>query len=425
MPGPISVPVTTRVSQLWSGRQASASGVNTLLLMNTDLVNTVKVGSDLTSVVVPIPPNGSLSVDPSVNWYVQGTVAGTAPLVVIPNGQGNFLGLTAGMGNLAIPSIQSPNFNTANPLASPSPSWGILKNGIAYFFGLFLTGGTFTGPDYIVDPTGIYLYSGTPAVGNLTGSWVPLATTVTDPKGNTVQHDLTVYIGNGGYVNVNSNGGIGGNTAVLLHPGNTSHVAVNPQVYGGSQNSGLVNEEENLVLTSGNSGHDDMQLQLISATADNTVGAVLNFLMGGTVLSQLFKTVWNIGVPISCTLGTPSNPSIITNGAYTRIASPFSNGWVSGGGGTDANGIIYRMLNNGSYEVWLDIINPGAQVNSVITNLPAPFRPQKNFKHEIAGSLANCVWIQQNTNGDLIAVGNTLANQEINGRCVFPTLAIP
>jgi len=84
--------IGTRPSQVWSGR--STASINTLLLMNTDLVNTITVGNSLTNIVVPIAPNGSLSVDPSENWYALGLVAGAGPLVVVPNGQSNFQGLT-------------------------------------------------------------------------------------------------------------------------------------------------------------------------------------------------------------------------------------------------------------------------------------------------------------------------------------------
>jgi hypothetical protein len=122
---------------LWSGRKLS--GINTLLLLNTDITNTVTVGSDLQSLVVPIAPNGSLSVDPESNWYVVGLVAGNSPLVVVPNGQSNFLGLTQGLGNLAIPQVQSPNFVTG------VSGWIIRKDGSAEFNSVVIRGGIVVG----------------------------------------------------------------------------------------------------------------------------------------------------------------------------------------------------------------------------------------------------------------------------------------
>lgn len=101
--------------------------------------------------------------------------------------------LVGGGGALVYPSIHSPNFVIANPVASPSPSWAILKSGLAYFFGLVLTGGTITGPDYIFNTQGLFFYSGTPAAGNLIISLVGPGV-VADPKGNTVKPDgLTIY----------------------------------------------------------------------------------------------------------------------------------------------------------------------------------------------------------------------------------------
>ena len=329
-----------------------------------------------------------------------------------------------GSTSLRLPAINSPNFNLANPTASPSPSWAILANGLAYFFGVVLSGGTITGPDYVINTSGFFFYSGTPASGNLVGSSVG-SSGGTDSFGNVYQPGDTVYIANGGYVNINSSGGIGGNTAIIFHPGLTSHVSENPQVYGASNNSGLANEFEFLTMTSGAAGTGDTTIQLLSPSADGTLGGVQNFFVAGTLVAQLLKTIWDISVPISCTLGTPANPSIITNGAYTRIPSPFSNGWVSGGGAGDMNGIIYRMSNDGNFEVWLDIINPNAQVNSIVTTFSAPFIPQKNQKHEIAGSIAGAVWATLDTSGNLIMTGNTGANQEINGRCMFYLGAIP
>lgn len=75
--------------------------------------------------------------------------------------------IIGGGGALVYPSIHSPNFNVANPPASPSPSWAILKNGLAYLFGIIITGGSITGPDYIINPAGAFFYNGAPGPGNL------------------------------------------------------------------------------------------------------------------------------------------------------------------------------------------------------------------------------------------------------------------
>lgn len=280
MPSPIAVNVSTKTAQLWSGR--STPGISTLLLLNTDTINTVMVGSDLTSLVVPIAPNGSLSVDPTSNWYVVGLVTGNAPLVVVPNGQSNFLGLTQGLGQLVIPSIKSPNF------VHNVSGWSINKDGSAEFHSLLIppgsggnvvfvqgttptainvndlwvdtanansifswngtawvqyqfgtgaiqagsitaaliaantitaaqlaagiiyagiingttvnaatfTGSTFQGTDFIINTSGAFFYSGTPAAGNLIASVAPVAGT--DGFGNAYKAGVTSYVTSGG-----------------------------------------------------------------------------------------------------------------------------------------------------------------------------------------------------------------------------------
>lgn len=90
--------------------------------------------------------------------------------------------IAGGNGNLIASSLQSPNFNLADPSASPMPSWAVLRDGLAYFLGLVLSGGTILGPDYIINTSGIFFYNGAPAAGNLIASFAPSAGT--DEFGN-------------------------------------------------------------------------------------------------------------------------------------------------------------------------------------------------------------------------------------------------
>lgn len=71
---------------------------------------------------------------------------------------------------LVIPGIQSPNFSLAG-----QAGWQILKSGLATFFNVVLSGGTVTGPDYILNPQGFFFYNGAPAAGNLIISVAPAA----------------------------------------------------------------------------------------------------------------------------------------------------------------------------------------------------------------------------------------------------------
>lgn len=413
MPGPVSYTVTAQAKQVWSGRNITQSGISTVLLMNTDLLNTVKVGTDLTSVIVPIAPNGSLSVDPSSNWYVQGSAAGTAPLVVVPNGQSNFLGLTQGLGSLAIPAIFSPNF------IHNVSGWSIDQNGNAEFNNLQIRG-TFLGVDFIINSLGIFIYSGTPATGNLIGSWAPAAG-ANDGLGNAFLKDVAVYAAvNTGYANLSSTGGLGGNTALLLHPGGTAYVTTQPQLLGGSFNGGAVNEIENIHLSSGQAGNDNADLLMQSSSADNTIAALANFQFNGTIVFLLTKILLTISVPITATSGTASNPTVITTDPWKHAT--LLNGWTAAG---NANGVLYRMTTDQELEILIDVLNAGAVVNSVVATFSAPYIPTRNLTHEVGGSLAGIIWCELDTSGNLTMVGTNVANKEVGGRLKYPLGTLP
>lgn len=82
---------------------------------------------------------------------------------------------------LLIPAIQSPNF------VAGISGWAILKTGEAFFNDVVITGGSL-----IISTTdeGVFIYNGTPASGNLTGSWTAAAGT--DQYGNTYPEGLKI-----------------------------------------------------------------------------------------------------------------------------------------------------------------------------------------------------------------------------------------
>lgn len=199
---PSQVQLSPAVVPAWGGRAGSS-----VLIYNPDPANTIYLGGQSGISVgatntLPLGPGQSVVVDGSQAIYGCAP-AGTAATVVIPDGAAFFLGLTAGQGKLAIDQIQSPNFDLANPPASPPNSWALLKSGLAYFFGVVLSGGTLTGPDFILNTTGMYSYSGTPAAGNLISSVGVTAGTMTDPTGhNAVFQGDTDYSYNIGHTTV-------------------------------------------------------------------------------------------------------------------------------------------------------------------------------------------------------------------------------
>lgn len=87
--------------------------------------------------------------------------------------------IIGGGGSLVYPSIHSPGFETG------VTGWSIDKNGDAEFNDVTIRG-TFFGVDFIFSADGLFVYGGTPALGNLAIS-VAAAATTADSFGNAVQ----------------------------------------------------------------------------------------------------------------------------------------------------------------------------------------------------------------------------------------------
>lgn len=100
---------------------------------------------------------------------------------------------------LRIPAIQSPNY------VPGSTGWIVKINGDAEFNNLTLRG-EFLGSAFIIDSAGIFLYGGTPAAGNLTGSWA--SASGTDAFGNSYRRGLSLYdTTNGSLINLDAGAG--------------------------------------------------------------------------------------------------------------------------------------------------------------------------------------------------------------------------
>lgn len=87
---------------------------------------------------------------------------------------------------LRIPAIQSPNYNPG------VAGWIIKIDGSAEFNNLTVRG-TFNGNNFILNSSGLFIYSGTPANGNLIASIAP--TSGTDSFGNTYLDGIVTYSG--------------------------------------------------------------------------------------------------------------------------------------------------------------------------------------------------------------------------------------
>lgn len=335
MASPLRVPVPDGTAAiLWSGRPVT--GVTNLLFLNQDLNNYVYVGqasnimpdSDST---IPIPPNGSIIVDASDPWYVTGAAAGIQPLVVVPNGTGTFLGLTQGMGDLAIPSVQSPDF------IAGVQGWQIAQDGSAEFNNLTFRG-TFKGQDFEINQAGEFFYSGTPSASNLLLSVAGVSGE--DPFGTDVPSGVWVFTPAGARAGMQISGT---NVSFFMIPGGLSFLTQYPQLFGNSINAGAANEELQVSLLSGKeSGNDDAGLQLFSETADGTAGARAVIEFGGTVVSTFSRAGQRVQPGDGSTYRTERATQSLTTpvGPVTSLTQVFG-GWNVAAGTYRVHGQFY------------------------------------------------------------------------------------
>ena len=294
MSGIVVFPATTRQNQIaWQGIPNSSDST---LFMNTDLNNYVYLGytpNALPNVnTIPVAPNGNIVLPANRTIYAIWSVSiGVSPLVIIPGGLAYFLGVTQGLGNLAIPSIQSPNF------VSGVSGWQIAKDGSAQFNNLTIRG-TFFGLDFIINQTGAFFYNGTPALGNLKVSIVSNGGGI-DSFGNVYLDNITTYnvaVAGGGYAQVAANP-VTGAPFVVLRPPGTTHVSALPQVNANVVNPGAVNEQLQVNVNSGNEAGNPVSsiLQLASRSNDGTVAGVANLIGDVTETTPADGNVYRLG----------------------------------------------------------------------------------------------------------------------------------
>jgi hypothetical protein len=163
------------------------------------------------------------------------------------------------------PAIQSPNFEQGPPIVG----WAINADGTAYFGDVTaegtITASSFTGTDFLINSSGIFVYSGTPASGNLIGSIA--ASGGTDGFGNTYVGGITTYDPSTGryvemageFLNFFSTGMF--QTQQLLAAGNAEF-----QVSSGLQSSGDISA--NITLESADAAGGSSTIVLSAAVVD-------------------------------------------------------------------------------------------------------------------------------------------------------------
>jgi len=239
--------------------------------------------------------------------------------------------IAGGGGDLIITSVQSPDYSPG------SAGWQIRKDGSAEFNNLTIRG-TFHGTDFIITSTGMFFYTGTPALGNLSVSIVPGSAAVTDPEGNTAQPGVASYGATFGTAQLNSGELVfftaamylaafivldNAQAQLLLSSGQNTNTDVAAEVAVGSQSStGVTGGFIQLIAgkvglgTSGNAFWDDIAQQFQAAALTVTGNAVIN----GT-LSVNGSTQTGTGLPAGVPTGGPNgtgffNTTGLASGSY-------------------------------------------------------------------------------------------------------------
>jgi hypothetical protein len=233
-------------------------------------------------------------------------------------------------------AIQSPNFVTG------VSGWTINADGSAEFNGLVIRG-TFNGTNYVINSSGEFFYSGTPALGNLVESFTN--GTGTDAKGN-------AYL-----------------------QGSTSYLSASGIFTASNLNGGVLSYWE-----SATAGGPYTQFADIGFAWNNVTGGSLLLQAGNQVkLGQAGNAVWS---EVAQTFGLPVS-SLTVTGETWHDMRPLSNSFV----GTVAGKYPpqYRLMTDGYVEIAGFVRTPPATANyngTVFATLPAAYRPGSNGGHQ-------------------------------------------
>jgi hypothetical protein len=297
---------------------------------------------------------------------------------------------------LRIPAISSPNF-----VLSPLQGWSIQANGNAYFADLTLSG-TFDGTDFVINSSGAFFYSGTPASGNLIASIASAAGT--DGFGNSYFPGLCSYTSLGisqmwsGAVNVGVAGqGLGGSNTIA--PGQLSND-------GG--NSGATQ-----LLSGQETSSADVQsaVDLSSANRSTITNGLISLVAGKVSLGASGDALWddNLGEFLFSAAG--QGPFISGEGFHD----------ASGGTGNTVR--VKKLPWNA---VWLDVQASWAAVGAVNQGtLPdASYYPTQTRQFALASNQGNAqnarVFVP--TAGDLqIVVSGGAGNGQGGCSVMYPT----
>jgi len=175
--------------------------------------------------------------------------------------------------------------------------------------GTTINGGTFNGTNYVENSHGMFIYTGTPAAGNL---YMSVANTAgndaawTSGAGNNYTSGIAVYGTSGARAGMDTFNS-GSDTYSYYTPGGQTHMVLPPQIAGGVGNAGTTTEFTGLDMYSGSnaSGHDS-EILLFTGNNDGSTSGNGNLYANGVI-----RLIWDaLGVRIYTPGGMVGNPAI-------------------------------------------------------------------------------------------------------------------
>ena len=228
-----------------------------------------------------------------------------------------------------------------------------------------LSGGTITGPDYVINTSGIFIYSGTPANGNLIGSWAGAAGT--DAFGNAYPQGFNISKGAISGTVFSGTDFILNSSGLFLYGGTPANGNLVASVAGGGGTDPFGNTYQAGITTYGGVGQF-AALESGQVTFDN--GSVIAegaptgslwliptadlVIQPDNIEAAVFtKTSITLAQPVTATAGTASSPTLITTDTWNTMT--LINGWTVGSGGFAQ----YKLMPDNTVMIRLNNVVPG------------------------------------------------------------------
>jgi hypothetical protein len=250
------------------------------------------------------------------------------------------------------PAIQSPNF-----VQSPLAGWAINADGTAYFADVTVAG-AFEGTDFVINASGAFFYSGTPASGNLLISVAPVSGT--DAYGNSYADGITIYHGTADFqLHVNQTENV---PAIEMPTGVTSE-ADHAAIYTLASGSGATQEMNTAIIGAG-STFDGVQAGIFLNSAEEGGGNGANIVFQlplGTDTFYVYANGIHCSQPVYGTGGTLTvGDNIAATGKAITCQS------VTTAGDAQVQGAQLAVGNGSSAAV---VLNPKQGVNAAATHI--------------------------------------------------------